>query len=235
MTIHLYLVRHGQTYFNLYNRLQGWSNSPLTEAGRADAVKAGNKLAKVPLSAAFCSDTTRAQDTAHAILQLNTHSLDANITEPEAHMEFREQFYGYFEGRDMSEAWWAAGAPHGASTYAQILEKFGPQATRDFLKEADPFHHAENNEEYWQRIERGFKIIADSPNVDDESHVLLISHGNTLLSLMQRLTVNTDANSSHSFDLTVRPANGSVTRIDCDADKLGSDFEAALTVVGYNE
>ena len=29
--LNIYLVRHGQTYYNIYNKLQGWSNSPLTE------------------------------------------------------------------------------------------------------------------------------------------------------------------------------------------------------------
>ncbi|MFC2746442.1 MAG: histidine phosphatase family protein, partial [Parascardovia denticolens] len=63
MLLHMYIVRHGQTYFNRYNRLQGWSNSPLTQAGIADAHKAGEKLAQVVFSAAFCSDTTRAEQT----------------------------------------------------------------------------------------------------------------------------------------------------------------------------
>lgn len=125
MAIHLYLVRHGQTYFNLYNRLQGWSNSPLTDSGKADAVRAGEKLAHIKFDAAFCSDTTRAQDTARTILLKNPSAQFSNLIEAEAHMEFREQFYGYFEGKDMNEAWWAAGAGHGAHTYAQIVEQFG--------------------------------------------------------------------------------------------------------------
>ena len=41
MRVHLHMVRHGQTFFNRYNRLQGWSNATLTESGRADAAKAG--------------------------------------------------------------------------------------------------------------------------------------------------------------------------------------------------
>ena len=52
MLLHLHLVRHGQTFFNRYNRLQGWSNSPLTDAGLADADKAAAKAdkaqAKIP-------------------------------------------------------------------------------------------------------------------------------------------------------------------------------------------
>ena len=45
MLLHLHLVRHGQTFFNRYNRLQGWSNSPLTDAGLADADKADETAA----------------------------------------------------------------------------------------------------------------------------------------------------------------------------------------------
>ncbi|MFC0265364.1 histidine phosphatase family protein [Alloscardovia macacae] len=225
MTVHLYLVRHGQTYFNVYNRLQGWSNSPLTESGRADAVRAGEKLADIQFDAAFCSDTTRAQDTARIILEKNAHARAAHMREAEAHMEFREQFYGYFEGRDMAEAWWAAGAPHGAPSYAAILEKFGSAATRDFLKEADPFHHAESDAEYWQRVERAYSIIAASPRVAEGSHVLVIAHGNTLLSLLQRFRDTAPA----GIDLTVRPGNGSVTRLDFEPSE--GQFSSALRVV----
>lgn len=42
--LNIYLVRHGQTFFNIYNKLQGWSNSPLTMKGKEDAKVAGEKL-----------------------------------------------------------------------------------------------------------------------------------------------------------------------------------------------
>ncbi|MFV4921838.1 histidine phosphatase family protein [Lactobacillus delbrueckii subsp. allosunkii] len=29
----IYVVRHGRTYLNKYQRLQGWSDAPLTEEG----------------------------------------------------------------------------------------------------------------------------------------------------------------------------------------------------------
>ena len=38
----------------------------------------------------------------------------------------------------------------------QILRKVSEKA-RDFTKEADPFHDAENNAEYWQRLDRGYE------------------------------------------------------------------------------
>ncbi|MFT8638672.1 histidine phosphatase family protein [Bifidobacterium sp.] len=223
MILHLHLVRHGQTYFNRYNRLQGWSNSPLTQSGYEDAHKAGRTLKDIAFAAAFCSDTTRAEITAHTILEENT----AQKEQPRLvrDMHFREQFYGYFEGQDMAAAWWAAGAPHGAGSYNAIVERFGLAATKDFLKEADPFHDAESDEEYWDRIERGFSIIANHPQLHEDAHVLVISHGNTLLSIMHRFAPD-------GYDLSERPLNGSVTQLDFDTSQ---DIDDAVSIVSYNQ
>ena len=46
-TVNYYFVRHGQTLFNRYRHLQGWSDSPLTEKGVHDAQHAGDFLAEV--------------------------------------------------------------------------------------------------------------------------------------------------------------------------------------------
>ncbi len=111
--LNLYVVRHGQTYFNIYNKLQGWSNSPLTQKGIDGAVATGKRLADVHFEAAYCSDTTRAMDTAKLILKENNASA---VKEPQTTMFFREEFYGYYEGIDMAQAWYLAGAPHGLPT-----------------------------------------------------------------------------------------------------------------------
>lgn len=222
--LHLHLVRHGQTFFNRYNRLQGWSNSPLTQSGIADADKAATKLRDYDFAAAYCSDTTRAQITAQRILDMNElagHVRPALISD----MHLREQFYGYFEGQDMSVAWTAAGGPHGAKNYNDIVAKFGLAATRDFLKEADPFHDAESDAEYWERVEGGFSLITANPLLKDGDHVLQISHGNTLLSLMHRYA-------PEGYDLSERPANGSVTSLDFDTEQ---PIDQAVTVISYNQ
>jgi len=224
MLLHLHLVRHGQTFFNRYNRLQGWSNSPLTESGIADADKAAGKLKDCDFAAAYCSDTTRAQTTAMRILDMNEqegHARPRLISD----MHFREQFYGYFEGQDMGVAWTAAGGPHGAKNYNDIVAKYGLGATRDFLKEADPFHDAESDAEYWNRVEEGFALIAANTDLHDGDDVLQISHGNTLLSLMHRFA-------PEGYDLSERPANGSVTCLDFDTAKPIDD---AVTVISYNQ
>ncbi|KAA8821593.1 histidine phosphatase family protein [Bifidobacterium vespertilionis] len=224
MILHLHLVRHGQTYFNRYNRLQGWSNSPLTESGLADADKAGAKLRDMDFAAAYCSDTTRARQTADRILDINE---SAGHPRPRLveDMHFREQFYGYYEGLDMGMAWYAAGAPHGVKTYNQIVEKFGLSASRDFLKEADPFHDAESDDEYWTRVQGAFALIAANPDLRDGDDVLQISHGNTLLSLAHRF-------GGDDLDLSERPANGSVTVLEYDTSK---PFAEAVKIVSYNQ
>lgn len=37
----IYLMRHGQTYFNLWHKIQGWVDLPLTEEGINQAKEMG--------------------------------------------------------------------------------------------------------------------------------------------------------------------------------------------------
>lgn len=215
--ITLYVVRHGQTYFNIYNKLQGWSNSPLTEAGIADAQQAGDRLKTVPFAAAYCSDTTRAEQTARTILAANQSTPAPKLTTSPF---FREEFYGYYEGTDMAQAWYLAGAPHGVPTFKDIESKYSIGKAKDFLKEADPFRQAENNQEYWARVDQGFDLIRQNPDLKDGDQVLMISHGNTLLSLMERY-------GQGKYDLSVRPANGSLTKLLLTSDDI--------QVLSYNQ
>lgn len=215
--LNLYVVRHGQTYFNIYNKLQGWSNSPLTQKGIEGAKDTGERLSDVVFKAAYCSDTTRAIDTARLILAANRVS---TIKEPHTAMNFREEFYGYFEGTDMNQAWYLAGAPHGVPTFKAIQTKYSIATAKDYLKAADPFHQAENNAEYWQRVDAGFDLIRANQDLKNNDNVLLISHGNTLLSLMERYA-------NGRYDLSERPANGSLTKL------LLTDNE--IKVESYNQ
>lgn len=198
--LNIYLVRHGQTYYNIYNKLQGWSNSPLTEKGKKDAKNAGERLKDIYFAAAFCSDTTRAMETIQEILDLNqANSVRQPITSP----FFREEFYGSYEGTNMDFAWYNAGAPHGYKNFKEIVTAHSIGQAKDWLKDADPFHDAENNQEYWERMDKGIDLIRNA-NLPDDSNVLWVSHGNTLLSLVERF-------GGGKYDVTVRPKNGSLT------------------------
>ncbi|APS41409.1 Phosphoglycerate mutase family [Weissella jogaejeotgali] len=215
-TLHLYVVRHGKTYFNRYNKLQGWGNSPLVESGIKDAYQAGHKLSQVHFKAAYSSDTTRAMDTAKIILDENKNSRDISLI---TDAKFREEFYGSFEGANMDVAWTSAGAPVGLRTYAEIVDQYGVDKTKDLLKDADPWHDAENSEEYWQRVLAGLKRILTNPVLDDGDNVLLISHGNTLISLADRF-------GEGKIAVHERPANGSISQMELNKD--------GLSIITYN-
>lgn len=61
----VYVVRHGQTEFNVQKRCQGWSDSPLTEKGMAQArkVRAYFDEHGIRFDHAYASDLQRAIDT----------------------------------------------------------------------------------------------------------------------------------------------------------------------------
>ncbi len=66
----LYLMRHGETLFNALHKIQGWCDSPLTEAGIAGARAAGELLRErgVSFDHAFASTAERAADTLENVL-----------------------------------------------------------------------------------------------------------------------------------------------------------------------
>ncbi len=70
--IPLYIVRHGETKLNndtdtSQDRIRGWADVPLTDQGRKEAKVAANKLKQYDIEMIFCSDLSRAKETAEII------------------------------------------------------------------------------------------------------------------------------------------------------------------------
>ena len=97
--LNLYIVRHGETILNRYRKLQGWSDSPLTEEGKVIAMEAGKKLAHVPFHRVYTSDLSRTIETANIMLEQNQSSRNLGLYKRKA---FREVFFGSFEGDGIS-------------------------------------------------------------------------------------------------------------------------------------
>ncbi|WP_251545688.1 histidine phosphatase family protein [Limosilactobacillus caecicola] len=213
MKRNLFLVRHGQTYYNIYNKLQGWSNSPLTEKGQQDAQQVAERLKTTHFDAAFCSDLPRAIETCQTILDLNEAD---SVNKPTVSPYFREEFYGVYEGTNMDQAWYMAGAPHGLKTFKEIVTKHSIGTAKDWLHDADPFHDAENNQQYWARMGKGIALIRDA-DLPDNANVLWVSHGNTCLSIVERY-------GEGQYDITERPANGSLSKLVMTDDDIRFEY-----------
>lgn len=89
----LLLIRHGETDWNIEKRIQGSTDIPLNENGRAQAVTLANTLSlrPVPISALYTSPLARAAQTAQIIA--DKLSLPCQIVS-----DLREIEFGLWEG-----------------------------------------------------------------------------------------------------------------------------------------
>lgn len=91
-TTTFYVARHGQTESNAEGRIQGQTNTQLSEKGRQEAKLLGTELKNIPFSIAYASDLDRARDTAAIVVEGRNIQL---ITDK----RIRERFYGPWEGK----------------------------------------------------------------------------------------------------------------------------------------
>ena len=124
----LYLVRHGQTDWNLARRFQSRSDVPLNETGREQARRVGARLTGIRFALVKTSPLVRALETAEII------SAGSGL-EPETDESLLEIDLGDFEGQhettlkeQMGDAFdhWRAlrfttAAPHGETVYAAMV------------------------------------------------------------------------------------------------------------------
>ena len=64
----VYFIRHGQSEGNRQRRHCGWSDTPLSELGHAQAKAAGEHLKGIVFDRVYCSDLPRARQTAEDAL-----------------------------------------------------------------------------------------------------------------------------------------------------------------------
>ncbi len=69
MKLHIYLFRHGQTYFNRDKRFTGWKDSKLTPQGIRDAKKVAKKLRNKKFQVAYKTRLSRSKDTLKPVLK----------------------------------------------------------------------------------------------------------------------------------------------------------------------
>lgn len=155
----LLLVRHGESTWNRESRMQGQSDSALSDLGRRQAERLGMRLAREPITAAYASDLQRAYETAK--IALAGRGIEV-VPEP----ALREIRHGVWEGLILDEV---------DARYPGMREWFY----------SDPAERAVPGGETMREVQSRAcaaigRIIATHP---DET-VLIATHGGTLKSML---------------------------------------------------
>ena len=108
----IYFARHGETVWNVENKICGMTDSPLTEKGRQQARELGQKVKEsgVHIDEILYSPLSRAADTATAVAEAT--GLPARC-EP----RLREQCFGKYEGTPRDGAEFRISKTHFAARY----------------------------------------------------------------------------------------------------------------------
>ena len=184
--LEVYLVRHGKTVFNTIGRLQGWSDSPLTDEGRAAAAALGCRMGKqeIAFDAAFSSTAPRAAETAGLILQqagqggLAVRQLS----------DLREYCFGGFEGEFTHVLYQKLAEQNGfpdAAAFQTAFRRADRHLLAEAVAEADPLALAENEERFTARTRRALEQIARESA--DCRRVLAVSHGMTITAILKSI------------------------------------------------
>jgi broad specificity phosphatase PhoE len=93
----VWLLRHGETVAAPELAI-GWTDVELAPEGRRQAEALGEQLASRPLRRVYCSDMTRARETAELVAR--PHRLPSQAT-----ADLREVNFGLWEGRRLADLW----------------------------------------------------------------------------------------------------------------------------------
>tara|TARA_B100001179_G_scaffold213393_1_gene181982 strand:+ start:44 stop:766 length:723 start_codon:yes stop_codon:yes gene_type:complete len=192
--IHLILVRHGQSIWNLKKRFTGWVDVDLSEKGKLEACKAGNLIKKLDLkiNSFFCSYQKRAIKTLELILNI-IHVKSNLITKA---WELNERHYGELTGLNKD----------------QMKKIYGEKKIHIFrrswnmspapLKKDNPYHPL--NIEIYKNIPKDkipdteslkntyervvpYYLKNIEPLIKNDQNVLISAHGNSLRALCKKL------------------------------------------------
>ncbi|MBC2260557.1 histidine phosphatase family protein [Listeria sp. FSL L7-0091] len=200
--LNVYLVRHGKTMFNTYRRVQGWSDTPLTNEGIEVAEFLGRGLREIPFDAVYTSDRGRTIETAGIVLRESkqTH-LEINELR-----DFREFGFGKFEG-EYEDVMFGKVIEHlGFQSVEEAFEKFGYdgyQIISETVEKIDETGMSEKWNSMVTRLKNALETVAKE-NQSENANVLVVSHGmaiNTIISFFDITQINPEL------------ANASVTRL----------------------
>ncbi|MFA5576065.1 MAG: histidine phosphatase family protein [Tissierellaceae bacterium] len=151
----IYLIRHGESEWNILHKIQGQKNVPLTEHGREQARQLGNRLINENIDIIYSSDLSRALETATTISKLmRKPAIKAK--------EIREINFGPWEGLTIEE-----------------IKQKHRQDYCTWLKEPDKLK-LEGGETLAMLEERVMEFMDNVLNNNNSKNIAIVSHSATL-------------------------------------------------------
>ena len=163
----LVLVRHGESRWNLENRFTGWIDVPLTDKGREEARKAGEKIKGIKFDKAYTSVLDRAIETLDIILKV----IKQEKFPIEKDQALNERHYGDLQGLNKAET----------------AKKYGDKQVHIWRRSYDIAPpNGESLKDTAARTPPYFekKIV---PDLKAGKNILVSAHGNSLRSIVMKL------------------------------------------------
>lgn len=163
----LVLLRHGESQWNLENRFTGWTDVPLTEKGREEARRAGEKIRHIRFDKAYASVLKRAIDTLNIVLQ-TIDQVGIPVIYDQA---LNERHYGDLQGLNKAET----------------AEKYGKEQVHIWRRSYDVAPSGgESLKDTAARTLPYFEAHI-VPDLRAGKNVLVSAHGNSLRSIVMHL------------------------------------------------
>ncbi len=159
----LILVRHGETAWNRERRMQGHTDTPLSEIGRAQAAALGVRMKDAHIDVIYSSDLSRAFDTAAAVAAHTGHEIRKEPL-------LRERTFGILEGL----------------TNAEMAVRH-PEAHALFMSR-DPEYAAPGGESARAFYERSLGCLTGIARRHADETVMVVTHGLVLDTLYRAAT-----------------------------------------------
>lgn len=155
----LYLLRHGESDWNLTGKVQGSKDSELTEKGVEQARLAGARLKVESIGSIYASPLKRAKLTAEVV------GAELGVS-PKVDEDFKEMCFGHWEGRLLSE----------------VAEQNGEEY---MLWKKRPHEFKVDGSEVLSEVQdRMLKAIDRIRQSDSSENVLLVSHGTAIKAMI---------------------------------------------------
>ena len=181
----LYIVRHGETEWNVIKRFQGQLNTPLTEKGMEKLRETGKKLENVLFDEVYTSELGRTVASAEIILNEN-RGYKNKKRELQKLAELNEVYFGVWQGL----------------TYEEVFLKY-PEEGNNYFYNVKNYKaenvEAEKLEDALERFLKGINKILDS---HESGNILVVTHGTVF-----EMFMNYVANDS-IFDIDERTLMG---------------------------